>query len=60
MCDPKHTANVSEIKFGEVSTKSKTEAVWDHLDRERNEGQPKSKELWEVLKDAKYHIPEDY
>ena len=29
------------------------EAVWDHLDRERKEGQPKSKEeLWEVLKEA--------
>ena len=29
------------------------EAVWDHLDRERNKGQPKSKEgLWEVLKEA--------
>ena len=27
--------------------------VWDHLDRERNIGQPKSKEeLWEVLKEA--------
>ena len=29
-----------------------TEAVWDHLDRERNKGQPKSKECWEVLKEA--------
>ena len=30
------------------------EAVWDHLDRERNKGQPKYKEeLWEVLKEAK-------
>ena len=29
------------------------EAVWDHLDRERNKGQPKSKEeLREVLKEA--------
>ena len=29
------------------------EAVWDHLDRVRNKGQPKSKEeLWEVLKEA--------
>ena len=37
------------------------EAVWDHLDRERNKGQPKSKEeLWEVLKEAWYNIPEDY
>ena len=28
-------------------------AVWDHLDRERNRGQPKSKEeLWELLKEA--------
>ena len=37
------------------------EAVWDHLDRERNKGQPKSKEeLWQVLKEAKYNISEDY
>ena len=29
------------------------EAVWDHLGRERNKGQPKSKEeLWEVLEEA--------
>ena len=29
------------------------EAVLDHLDRERNKGQPKSKEeLWEVSKEA--------
>ena len=29
------------------------EAVWDHLDRERNKGTPKSKEeLWEVLKEV--------
>ena len=29
------------------------ETVWDHLDRERNKGHPKSKgELWEVLKEA--------
>ena len=34
-------------------------AVWDHLDRERNKGQPKE-ELWEVLKEAYYNIPEDY
>ena len=29
-------------------------SVWDHLDRERNKGQHKSKEeeLWEVLKEA--------
>ena len=28
-------------------------AVWDHLDRERNKGQSKSKEeLWKVLKEA--------
>ena len=37
------------------------EAVWDHLDREINKGQHKSKEeLWEVLKEALYIIPEDY
>ena len=37
------------------------QAVWDHLDRERNKGQPKSKEdLWEVLKEALYNIPEYY
>ena len=37
------------------------EAVWDHLDRERNKGQPKSKEeLKEMLKEAWYNIPEDY
>ena len=37
------------------------EAVWDHLNREINKGQPKSKEeLWEVLKDTYYNIPEDY
>ena len=29
------------------------EAVWDHLDRERNKQQPKPKvKLWEVLKEA--------
>ena len=33
------------------------EVVWDHLDRERNKGQPKSKE---VLKEALYNIPENY
>ena len=37
------------------------ETVWDHLDRERSRKQPKSKEeLWEVLKEAWYNIPEDY
>ena len=63
--DPKHTANGIEIILRE-KTCDKTltvldwppqspdlniiEAVWDHLDRERNKGQPKSKEeLWEVL-----------
>ena len=34
------------------------EAVWDHLDREINKGQPKSKELWKVLKEAWYNCPE--
>jgi len=30
-----------------------TEAVWDHLDRERNKRQPTSKEeLWDVLQEA--------
>ena len=28
------------------------EAEWDHLDREINKGQLKSKELWEVLKEG--------
>ena len=38
-----------------------TEAIWDHLDRERNKGQPNSKdELLEVLKEGLYNIPEDY
>ena len=33
----------------------------DHLDREINKGQHESKEeLWEVLKKAKYNIPEDF
>ena len=37
------------------------ESLWDHLDRDRNKLQPKSKdELWEVLKEAWYNIPEDY
>ena len=74
--DPKHTANASGIIFGEkIHEKTLTvmdwpsqspdlniiEAVWDHLDRERNKRQPKSKEeLWEVLKEAWYNIPDDY
>ena len=30
-----------------------TEAVWDHLDRERNKSQPTSEEeLWDVLQEA--------
>ena len=37
------------------------EVEWDHLDRERNKGQSKSKEkLWEVLNEVQYNIPEDY
>jgi len=37
------------------------EAVWDHLDRERNKWQPTSKEeLWDVLQEAWRAIPEDY
>ena len=37
------------------------EVVWDHLDSERNKGQPKSKEeLWDVLKEISYNIPKDY
>ena len=58
--DPKQTANASEIIFGEKNAdKTLTvmdwppqsldlniiAAVWDHLDRERNKGQPKE-ELW--------------
>ena len=37
-----------------------TEAVWDHLDRERNKRQPTSKELWNVLQEAWRTIPGDY
>ena len=52
---PKHTANASEIIFLDI-----IEAVGDHLDRKLNKGQLKSKEeLWEVLKEAEYNIPED-
>ena len=37
-----------------------TEALWDHLDRERNKRQPTSKEeLWDVLQEAWRTIPED-
>ena len=37
------------------------EAVWDHLDRERNKRQPTSKEeFWDVLQKAWRTIPEDY
>ena len=61
--DPKHTANASDSD--KTLTQSPElniiEAVWDHLDREINKGQPKSEEeLWEVLKLAWYNIPEDY
>ena len=69
--DFKHTANAKQ-SYLERKTYGKTlppqspdlniiEAVWDHLARKRNKGQPKSKEeLWEVLKEAWYNIPEDY
>ena len=37
------------------------EAVWDHLDRERNNRQPTSKEeLWDVVQEAWRTVPEDY
>jgi len=37
------------------------EAVWNHLDRERNKRQPTSKEeLWDVFHEAWRTIPEDY
>ena len=65
--DPKHTANPVK-SYLERKTADKTltvkhwppqspdlniiEAVWDHLDRERNKREPKSKdELWEVLRE---------
>ena len=36
------------------------EAVWGHLDRERENRQPTSKEeLWDVLQEAWRTIPED-
>ena len=35
------------------------EAMWDHLDRERNKRQP-TKEVWDVLQEAWRTIPEDY
>ena len=34
------------------------EAVWDHLDRERNKRPKSREELWEVLKEDWYNIPE--
>ena len=38
-----------------------TEAVWDHVGRERNKRQPTSKEeLWDALQEAWRTIPEDY
>jgi len=38
-----------------------SEAVWGHLDRERNERQSTSKEeLWKILQEAWRTIPEDY
>jgi len=37
-----------------------TEAVWNHLDRERNKRQKAAKEeLWDVLQGAWRTIPED-
>jgi len=37
------------------------EAVWDHLDKERNKRSPTSKEeLWNVLQEAWRANPEDY
>ena len=35
-------------------------AVWEQLDRKRNKRQPNAKEVWEVMKEAWYKIPEDY
>ena len=74
--NPKHTANAVK-SYLEWKTADKTltvndwppqspdlniiDTVWDHLDRERNKRQPKSKEeLWEVLKKAWYNISENY
>ena len=37
------------------------EAVWDHVDRERNKRQPTSKEdLWNVLQETQRTLPEEY
>ena len=70
--DPKHTANAVKSYLRKTADKTLTvmewppqspdlniiEAVWDHLDRERNKRQPKSKEeLWEVLIEAWYKYP---
>ena len=71
--DPKHTANaVKSYLERNIADKTLTfmdwppqteylEAVWDHLGRESNKRQPKSKEeLWKVLKEAWYNLLEDY
>ena len=74
--DPKHTSNVVKAylqKKEEAGTLTVLdwppqspdlniiEAVWDHLDRERNKMQPSSKEeLWHVLQEAWRNIPADY
>lgn len=74
--DPKHTANIIK-RYLEQKTADGTltvlewppqspdlniiEAAWEHLDREKNKKQPKSKEeLWNVLQDAWNNMPQDY
>ena len=55
--DPKHSANAEKSYLERKTAKSPDlniiQAVWDHLHREKNKRQPKSKEAW-------YNIPEDY
>jgi len=66
--DPKHTATAVKANLDmkthdgpQSPDLNIIEAVWDHVDRERNKRQPTSKEeLWNVLQGAWRTIPEDY